>query len=505
MRVKLESAFFFFFLFFSLLATNIVAVGASSSGSIKPSHYTWNFNRTLFPSTFLFGAGSASYQVEGAANIDGKGPSTWDTFTHQYPERIADGSNGDVAVDFYHRYKSDIHLMKKIGLDSFRLSISWSRIFPKGKGKVNQLGVNFYNNLINELLANGIKPCVTLFHWDLPQALEDEYGGFLNRKIVNDYRDYADFCFKTFGDRVKNWVTFNEPYVFISNGYASGNFPPVRCSDYEGNCTAGNSATEPYIVGHHWLLSHAAAVRLYKDKYQASQKGEIGITLVTFWYYPKTNTTADIEARKRAIDFWFGWHANPLVYGDYPESMKSIVGDRLPKLTKEESKLVKGTYDFIGLNYYSTFYIEDAPPTTINQSLATDQQVAFVLPEGGATIDGAQGLHDLLVYIKDNYKNPTIYIHENGIGDTYNASTPVQEYIKDSARIRFHDSHFRTLLQAIKDGVDVKGYYLWSFLDHFEWTSGFTSKYGITYVDFNNNLKRTLKYSAYWYKKFLLK
>ncbi|KAF7824491.1 vicianin hydrolase-like [Senna tora] len=460
MRVKLESAFFlFFFLFFSLLATNIVAVGAS--GSIKPSHYVSTFNRTLFPYTFLFGAGSAAYQVEGAANIDGKGPSIWDTFTHQHPEKIADGSNGDVAVDFYHRYKSDIQLMKKIGLDSFRFSISWSRIFPEGKGKVNQLGVNFYNNLINELLANGIKPCVTLFHWDVPQALEDEYGGFLSRKIV--------------------------------------------CSDYSGNCIAGDSATEPYVVGHHWLLSHAAAARLYKDKYQASQKGEIGITLVTFWYYPKTDTAADIEARKRAIDFWFGWHANPLVYGDYPERMKSSVGDRLPTLTKEESKYVKGSYDFIGLNYYQTFYIEDAPATTTNKSLSSDQQANFLLPEGGATIDGAQGFHDLLVYIKDTYQNPTIYVHENGVSETYDASKPVQEAIMDIDRIRFHDSHFRALLQAIKDGVNVKGYYLWSFLDHFEWTSGFTSPYGITYVDFNNNLKRTLKYSAYWYKKFLLK
>ncbi|KAF7824494.1 vicianin hydrolase-like [Senna tora] len=346
--------------------------------------------------------------------------------------------------------QSDIQLMKEVGLDSFRFSISWSRIFPEGKGKVNELGVNFYNNLINELLANDITPVVTLFHCDLPQALEDEYDGFLSRKIVKDYRDYADFCFKTFGDRVKTWVTFNEPYVFISNGYATGNFPPGRCSNYAGNCTVGDSATEPYIVGYHWILSHAAAVRLYKKKYQVSQKGEIGITLVTFWYIPKSDTAADKEATSRALDFWFGWHAHPITYGDYPESMKSLVGDRLPKFTKSESKLVKGTYDFLGLNYYTTFYIENAPPTTTNKSLSSDAQAAFRLPDNGATIDGSTGLHDLLVYIKDNYQNPTIYIHENGVGETRNASKPVSEAIKDSARIKYYDSHLRSLLQAIK-------------------------------------------------------
>ncbi|KAF7824487.1 vicianin hydrolase-like [Senna tora] len=308
-----------------------------------------------------------------------------------------------------------------------------------------------------------LTPFVTLFHWDVPQALEDEYGGFRSRKIVNDFREYANFCFKTFGDRVKNWVTINEPYIFIVRGYDVGTFAPGRCSNYAGNCTAGDSATEPYIVGHHLLLSHAAAVKLYKNKYQ---KGQIGITLVTHWFVPKTESAADREAASRALDFW---HGDPIVYGDYPQSMKSIVGDRLPKFTKEESKDVKGSYDFLTLNYYTANYAEKAPLKDVNKSFSSDIQATF-----------------------------------SRVGDANNASKPIKEAIKDAFRIRYLDGHLRSILQAIKDGVNVKGYYIWAFSDNFEWASGYTVRFGMIYVDYKNNLKRYLKYSAYWLKMFLL-
>ncbi|KAF7824503.1 vicianin hydrolase-like [Senna tora] len=506
MRVESFPLILFFLFFFFL---------ASGSENVKPTPYSMPFNRTLFPSGFVFGAGSSAYQSEGAANIDGRGPSIWDTFTKEHPEKIGDHSNGDVADDFYHHYKSDIKLMKKIGLDSFRFSISWSRIFPKGKGKVNDLGVKFYNNVIDELLSNGLTPFVSLFHWDLPQSLQDEYGGFMSPKIVEDFREYADFCFKTFGDRVKNWVTLNNPLSLSSNGYNGGTVAPGRCSNYVGNCTAGNSATEPYIIAHHLILAHAAAVRLYKKKYQRHQKGEIGITLMTLWFEPKSNTVADREAASRALDFWFGWYADPITYGSYPESMQSIVGDRLPKFTKTQKEFVKGSYDFLGVNYYTTYYAVNSPlQNSLNRSYSTDSQISLTVVRNGVLIGTPtalnwlyiypKGLRLLLMYVKDKYQNPTIYVTENGVAEANNASIPIKEAIKDSIRIRYYDGHLKSLLQAIKDGVYVKGYYGWSFLDDFEWDAGYTVRFGITYVEFKNNVKRYLKYSAYWLKMFLL-
>ncbi|XP_028776325.1 vicianin hydrolase isoform X2 [Neltuma alba] len=508
-RNNVALSFVFVFLSFFVLLLR-------GTESAKPSHYSVPFNRTLFPPSFIFGAGSAAYQSEGAVNIDGRGLSIWDTFTKQHPEKITDRSNGDVAEDFYHRYRSDIQLMKEIGLDSFRFSISWSRIFPKGKGTVNYLGVSFYNNLINELLSNGIKPFVTLFHFDLPQALEDEYGGFLSPKIVGDFYEYADFCFKTFGDRVKHWATLNEPYGYSKNGYDTGSFPPGRCSNYVGNCTSGNSATEPYLVTHHFLLAHAAVVRLYKTKYQRYQKGEIGITLVTHWMEPKTNSPANRQAASRVLDFWLGWYADPITYGDYPKSMRSIVGNRLPKFTKAESEMLKGSYDFIGINYYTTQYVENAPlSSNVNRSYSSDAQASFSTSRNGFPVGTPtalswlyiypKGLHQLLLYVKHKYSDPPIYINENGVAQVNNASIPVKEAIKDGIRIRYYDAHLRYLLQAIKDGVKVKGYYAWSFFDDFEWDAGYTVRFGIIYVDFKNNLKRYMKYSAYWLKMFLLR
>ncbi|KAK9912328.1 hypothetical protein M0R45_036196 [Rubus argutus] len=504
----------------SVFLSMLVALAASATFSVSTSHaYYIPFNRSSFPSGFLFGIGSAAYQSEGAALIDGRGPSIWDTFVRKHPEKIKDHSTGDVANDFYHHYKEDIKLMKKIGLDSFRLSISWSRLLPKGKvsGGVNPLGVQFYNNLFDELLSNGIKPLVTLLHYDPPQALDDLYGGFLSPKIVNDYGDYADFCFKTFGDRVKLWITMNEPNGFAINGYDGGSFAPGRCSNYEGNCTSGDSATEPYIVAHHLLLAHSAAVKIYRDKYQASQKGEIGITIVTHWWKPKYPTLASRRAALRSLDFMYGWFTNPIIYGDYPKVMRTLVGDRLPKFTEAESKQIKGSLDFLGLNYYTTYYTEDAPASSnaVNHSWASDRQITLSTTDKNGKLIGAatdldwlfvypKGIRETLLYIKEKYNNPVIYITENGYAYGYNASVPIQEARKDNLRIRYHHDHLWYLAKAIKDGVRVKGYYAWSFWDDFEWDAGYTVGFGFTLVDVKDNLKRYLKYSAYWYKMFLL-
>ncbi|GMH04444.1 hypothetical protein Nepgr_006283 [Nepenthes gracilis] len=419
--------------------------------------------RSNFSKDFIFGAGSASYQYEGAAFEDGKGSSIWDTFTHQHPEKISNGSNGDIADDFYHRYKEDIKLMKEIGLEFFRFSISWPRILPRGRinAGVNVLGVKFYNNLINDLLAHGIKPFVTIYHWDLPQALEDEYGGFLSPKIVEDYRDYADLCFKLFGDRVKHWTTLNEPNLSTWNGYGYGTFAPGRCSNYIGNCTTGNSATEPYIVGHNLLLCHATAVNLYKQKYQAIQKGIIGIALATTWVLPINETSASHLAASRAIDFSIGWFVDPITNGDYPESMRAIVGNRIPKFTKEESHLLRNSFDFLGLNYYTSYYAVDSKVSNnnVNLSYTTDDHATLTADNNNGVPIGIptqvswlymypKGIRDLVLYFKQKYNNPTVLITENGMGDS--SSQPIETALNDTWRIEYHEQHLSYLKQSIE-------------------------------------------------------
>ncbi|XP_073220225.1 beta-glucosidase 12-like isoform X2 [Cicer arietinum] len=391
---------------------------------------TKSLNRSSFPQGFIFGTASSAYQYEGGANVGGRGPSIWDTFTHNYPDKIKDGSNGDIAIDEYHRYKEDIEIMKDINMDAYRFSISWSRILPNGKltGGVNKEGIKYYNNLINELLAKGLEPFVTLFHWDLPQTLEEEYGGFLSPNIVNDFRDYAELCFKEFGDRVKYWITLNEPWSFANHGYVDGQLAPGRCSPWQNlNCTGGDSSIEPYIVAHNQLLAHASAVNAYKTKYQASQKGMIGITLVSHWMMPLYDTKLDHDAAQRSIDFMFGWFMDPLIVGDYPSSMRFLVGNRLPKFSKYQVKLVRGSFDFIGLNYYTSLYATHAPELIeAKPSYITDPLVILTNKSNGVPIGPMaastwlsiypEGIRELLLYIKTKYNNPLIYITENGMG-----------------------------------------------------------------------------------------
>ncbi|CAK8532339.1 unnamed protein product [Lathyrus sativus] len=478
---------------------------------------TKSFNRSSFPENFIFGTASSAYQVEGAANVGGRGPSIWDTFTHNYPEMINDRSNGDVAVDEYHIYKKDVEIMKDVNMDAYRFSISWSRILPKGKlgGGVNKEGINYYNNLINELLTKGLQPFVTLFHWDLPQTLEDEYGGFLSSNIVNDYRDYAELCFKLFGDRVKHWITMNEPWSFAKHGYAEGTFAPGRCSHWQNpNCTGGDSATEPYIVAHNQLLAHASAVNVYKTQYQASQKGKIGITLVSYWIMPLYETELDHHATQRAIDFMFGWFMDPLTIGDYPSSMRSLVGSRLPKFSAYQVKLVRGSFDFIGLNYYASYYATNAPELSEEKSnYITDPLIILTQERNGIPIGPTsasswlsiypKGLHELLLYIKNNYNNPLIYITENGMDDLNDPTISLEKALEDTTRIDYYYDHLYYLQNAIRDGANVKGYFAWSLLDNFEWISGYTLRFGIFFVDYNNSFKRYPKMSAIWFKTFL--
>ncbi|XP_062171754.1 beta-glucosidase 12-like [Alnus glutinosa] len=491
---------------------------AASTPSPTPTPIP-SLNRSSFPPGFIFGTASASYQYEGAVNEGGRGPSIWDTFTHTYPDKISDGSNGDVAVDQFHRYKEDVGIMKEMEVDAYRFSISWSRILPNGKlsGGVNQDGIRYYNKLINELLDKGLKPFATLFHWDLPQTLEDEYGGFLSPRIADDFRDYAEVCFKEFGDRVKHWITLNESYTFSSSGYVVGTSAPGRCSSWQNlNCTGGDSGTEPYLVSHHQLLAHAAAVQVYKQKYQAEQKGVIGITLVTSWFVPFSDSTDNRNAAQRALDFTLGWFLDPLTNGDYPHSMRALVGKRLPQFTEEQAKLVKGSFDFLGLNYYTANYASDAPglnsgkPSYLTDSLVnltTERNGIPIGPQAGSSwlFVYPSGFLDLLLYVKEKYNNPLIYITENGVDEVNNPNLSLGDALVDNHRIEYHHSHLSYLRQAIMEGVNIKGYFAWSLLDNFEWDAGYTVRFGIYYVDFKNGLKRHPKLSADWFKNFLKK
>ncbi|OWM63734.1 hypothetical protein CDL15_Pgr005996 [Punica granatum] len=379
---------------------------------------------------------------------------------------------------------------------------------------VNQQGINFYNNLINELLAHGIQPFVTIVQWDLPQALEDEYGGFLSRDIVGDFRDYADLCFKEFGDRVKYWATLNEPHNLALYGYTLGIFAPGRCSYYMGNCSAGNSATEPYIVVHNQLLSHASAVQLYKSKYQASQKGKIGLTTESYWMKPKFQTDQSRKATLRALDFHLGWILDPITFGHYPKSMRHLVGTRLPNFTAAESEILRGSYDYLGINYYTARYVDESTSYgTTDLSYTTDCRCNLTMERDGIPIGEPtavewlyiypKGIRELMHYVKNKYNPSVIYISENGMADINNSTIPLKDALRDTSRIKYHMLHLFYLSKAIEEGVNVKGYLVWSFLDDFEWALGYTIRFGLTFIDYENGLKRYLKDSSFWFKQFL--
>ncbi|KAL5718209.1 beta-glucosidase [Ranunculus cassubicifolius] len=380
-------------------------------------------------------------QTEGIA-AGGRGPATWDVLFQ----------GGDIATDSYHMYKDDIAMMKQMEMNSYRFSICWSRFLPKGtiEGGINQEGVDFYNNLIDEMMAKGIEPFVTLFHFDLPSALQDAYGGLGSRQFVDDYAAYAEFCFKTFGDRVKHWATFNEPHVFAAYGSTMGSKKPVA------------GTTRPYIATHHTILAHATANKIYKEKYFATQGGEIGISLMTQWMLPYNDDHFHKDAKQRGLDFMVGWYLGPLVTGHYPFIMKAIVRDRLPDFTEEERNMVKGSLDFIAVNYYTTRFAEGVPinPNDKPTGFDKDHYVNYSIthPETQENVNiYSVGLKDLLIHIKNHYLNPKIYITENG--------------------------------KNLCDGLEPN--------------QGYTLRMGLIYTDYANGMKRIPKASAKWFKGFM--
>ncbi|XP_078178475.1 beta-glucosidase 31-like isoform X2 [Carex rostrata] len=496
-----------FFPSFLLLVSSVFLILCEDNATVALS-------RGDFPSGFIFGAGTSAYQVEGAAAEDGRKPSIWDPFCHA--GNMVDHSSGDVAADQYHKYKANVKLMYEMGLDAYRISIAWPRLIPDGRGEVNPKGLQYYNNLINELLSYGIQPHVTLYHFDLPQALQDEYNGLLSTNFINDFTVYADVCFREFGDRVKHWITLNEPNVEPLGGYDTGILPPQRCSyPFGANCTEGNSTTEPYIVAHNLLLAHASAVSLYREKYQVEQQGKIGITILANWFEPAAQNQDDVAAARRMIDFNIGWFIHPLVYGTYPAVIKKNVGSRLPVLLDEDSRRVKGSFDFIGINHYGSIPVQDDMRQLENQVRDYMSDTAVKIPAFGRipkvffqkvnedNQPDPRTLSKLLEYLKEIYGNPPIVIHENGAAEMVNSASSKRTY-GDDFRISYLKQYLEALHLSIRSGSNTQGYFAWSLMDCFEFLSGYTNRYGLYGVDFNDKEKtRYARKSAHWYANFL--
>ncbi|XP_053560070.1 cytosolic beta-glucosidase [Bombina bombina] len=459
----------------------------------------------LFPDSFAWGASTAAYQVEGGWNADGKGLSIWDTFTHQGGDRVFKNQTGDIACSSYTLWEEDLKCIKQLGLTHYRFSLSWSRLLPDGTtGFINQKGIDYYNKMIDSLLENNVIPVVTLYHFDMPQAIEDQ-GGWKSYETVEIFEQYSQFCFETFGDRVKLWITINEPCMVAKHGYEDGLFAP--------------GVKEPgvgvYVSAHNMLKAHARAWHNYNILFRNKQKGLVSIALNSDWaepFYQDSDTHK--EATERYLAFELNWFANPIfVDGDYPAIMKSEIAkksknqglkaSRLPKFTEDEKAMMKGTADFFCLNYYTTRkikpYIRKVEKVSYKADMSAEGIKDPEWPESGVEWLAVVpwGLRKLLKYVKDSFGNPVIYITENGFAQNYSAP------LEDKQRWLYFQETLMEILKAIKlDGVDLKGYFVWSLLDNFEWASGYSVRFGLFHVDFENtNLPRTPYFSAIQYEQ----
>ncbi len=445
----------------------------------------------------MWGVATAAHQIEGAWLEDGKGLNIWDVYSHT-PGKITNADTSEVACDHYHRFEEDIQIMADLGVKAYRFSIAWSRIIPDGKGTVNPAGIAFYNRLIDGLLAAGITPFVTLYHWDLPVTLQLENDGWLSYETAEAFERYATACFEAFGDRVKNWMTFNENWCTAVLGYGTGVFAPGRVSN-----------DEPYLAAHHLILAHGLAVKKFRA---GGYAGEIGIANNCDWREPLTDSQADKDAAQESLEFFFAWLTDPVVFGDYPKLMRERLGDRLPTFTTEESAMLRGSVDFIGLNHYTTHFAsrEPAPGSTVdpengNGGMMADQHVHLSCdPEWAMTSMGwyvvPWGFRKMLNWVHQRYEGLPIYVTENGCSVDGNDKATA---LADAERVHFVQVYTDAMKAAVnEDGVDVRGYFCWSLLDNFEWCRGYDMRFGLVYCDFET-LERTPKDSFYTYREII--
>jgi len=450
-------------------------------------------NKVKFPQDFLWGAATSAYQIEGAWNEDGKGESIWDRFAHS-PGNVLNGDTGDIACDHYHLYHDDIKIMKEIGVNAYRFSISWPRILAKGRGKINQSGLDFYNKLVDALLSENIIPLITLHHWDLPQVLQDD-GGWASRSTAEAFVEFTDIVTRRLGDRVVNWVTHNEPSVLCLNGHLYGYHAPGI-----------KDKSIAFQASHHLLLSHGWATEVIRNNVSNSQ---VGIAVNINRTLPASPSQADHEANRQGDGIWVRWFMDPLFGRHYPAD---IVADAIKEgsLPPEGMTFVKdgdltaisSPLDFIGLNYYTRFLSrsdkipesENLPPSVFqapkNEELWTEMGWE-VYPEG---------LFEVLSWLFYEYRVKAIYITENG--GSFADQPGRGGCIHDQRRINYLEGHINAVQKALQNKIPVKGYFVWSLMDNFEWGLGFSQRFGLVWVD-HDTQERILKDSMFWYKNFI--
>ena len=438
---------------------------------------------TRFPDNFLWGAATAAYQIEGSPLADGAGASIWQRFSHDPRLMATKGDTGDVACDHYNRMEADVALMKSLGLQAYRFSVAWGRVLPEGTGRINEAGLAFYERLVDTLIANGIEPLCTLFHWDMPAALDDR-GGWLNRDSATWFADYARILFERLDGRVKKWVTLNEPWVVTDGGYLHGALAPGHKNMFEAP-----------IASHNLMRAHGAAVKVYREV----GAHEIGLVVNIEPKYPASDSPEDIAATARADAYMNRQYLDPALKGEYPSELREIFGEAWPDWSAADLAAINQPVDFIGINYYTRNVVRhDETQWPLKASMV--MQVGKTYTETGWEVH-APALADLLNKFKQRYGEIPLYITENGAA-FYDPPVAAEDGVHDPLRVAYLKSHIAAVGEAIAAGVDVRGYMLWSLFDNLEWSLGYSKRFGMVHVDFVSQ-KRTPKASAHLYSRII--
>ncbi|MBU6260368.1 MAG: beta-glucosidase, partial [Burkholderiales bacterium] len=433
---------------------------------------------TTFPEHFLWGTATSAYQIEGSPLADGAGPSIWERFVHT-PGLTIGGDTGDVACDHYRRMADDVAMMARLGLKAYRFSIAWSRVLPEGRGRVNEAGLAFYERLVETLLAHGIQPMATLYHWDLPAALDDR-GGWLNPDVADWFADYAGVVFKRLDDRVKLWATLNEPWVVTDGGYLHGALAPGHRNRYEAP-----------IASHHLMRSHGKAVQAYR----ALGAHEIGLVVNIEPKYPASQQPADLAAARRAEAYMNRQYLDPVFKGDYPAELREIFGEAWPEWPRADFELIGQKIDFLGINYYTRNVVRHDEGQWPLKAAPVRQKSATYTETGWEVYP--QGLTDTLLWVKRQYGDIPQYVTENGAA-FFDPPRAFHGRVNDPLRVDYYRAHLRAIHDAMARGVDLRGYFAWSLMDNLEWSLGYSKRFGIVHVDFETQ-QRTPKDSAAFY------
>jgi beta-glucosidase len=437
-----------------------------------------------FPEGFLWGAATSAYQIEGSPLADGAGPGIWHQFSHA-PGRTYQGMTGDVACDHYHRWHGDVALMRALGLRSYRFSVGWARVLPEGEGRVNATGLAFYDRLVDALLEAGIAPMLTLYHWDLPAALEAR-GGWLAPEMPRWFADFAELLYAKLGDRVKLWCTINEPWVVVDAGYVHGVNAPGR-----------RDLAEAARVAHALLLSHAAAVRRFRES--DPRGGRIGLVVNLAPHHPATPDPRDVEAAARGHAYFNEWFLDAVYRGEYPRRVREMFGDAFPRTTADEMRAIREPFDFLGINWYTGYDVrhDDTRPPT--------RAVEVPGERGTRMTTGWEVRPELLVetltWVTQRYGRIPIHVTENGAAFP-DPDTAMDGRVEDPLRVDYLRRHVAACREAMRRGVDLRGYFVWSLLDNFEWASGFSHRMGLVHVDYATQ-RRTVKASGEFYRDLI--